>query len=78
MLLAMPLSDVTNKSDTVSIGPSCAFLTPIVHHNNSLAMGTGKFRFLNYRDKGLSVALLILLISLPLLIVSMRPLTEQG
>jgi len=58
MRLAIPLSDVNNKSDTaVSIGPSCAFLTPIGHQNNSLSMGPGKYRLLNYWDKKLSVEL---------------------
>lgn len=49
MLLAMTLSDVKNNADTaVTIGASCAFLTPIGHQNNSLVIGPGEYRFGDY------------------------------
>lgn len=51
----------------VTIGSSCAFLTPIGHQNNVLVMGPGGYRFSDYWRMGLPLEVLILVISLPLI-----------
>jgi di/tricarboxylate transporter len=45
----------------VAIGASCDFLTPIGHHNNTLAYGLGGYRFLDFPRLGwpVSVASLV-------------------
>lgn len=49
----------------VAIGSSCAFLTPIGHHNNLLILGPGGYRFTDYFRMGLPLELLIVAVSVP-------------
>ncbi len=53
----------------VSIGASCAFLTPIGHQNNTLILGPGGFRFGDYWRLGLPLEALIFAVSMPLLLI---------
>src|SRR5690606_29073615 len=52
----------------VAIGASCAFMTPIGHHNNTLILGPGGFRFGDYWRMGLPLELLVILVSIPMLL----------
>jgi di/tricarboxylate transporter len=51
----------------VAIGSSCAFLTPIGHQNNTLILGPGGFRFVDYWRMGLPTDILVVAVSLPML-----------
>ena len=51
----------------VAIGASCDFLTPIGHQCNTLVMGPGGYRFLDYPRLGLPVTVAILLAGPPLI-----------
>ena len=53
---------------TVAIGASCSFLTPVGHQNNTLVMGPGGYKFLDYIRVGLPLELIILAVGLPLII----------
>ena len=52
----------------VAIGASCAFLTPIGHHNNTLVMGPGGYAFGDYWRMGLPLQIVLASIGLPLLL----------
>ena len=52
----------------VAIGASCAFLTPIGHQNNTLILGPGGFRFGDYWRLGLTVEVIVVAISVPMLL----------
>jgi di/tricarboxylate transporter len=52
----------------VTIGASCAFLTPIGHQSNTLVMGPGGYRFGDYWRLGLPLEIIILLVSIPLIV----------
>ena len=49
----------------VAIGSSCAFLSPIGHQSNVLVMGPGRYRFGDYRQMGLPLEALIVLVATP-------------
>ena len=49
----------------VAVGSSCSFLTPIGHQNNTLIIGPGGYRFMDYVRFGLPLELVILVISVP-------------
>jgi di/tricarboxylate transporter len=51
------------------IATSCAFLTPIGHHNNTLVMGPGGYRFADYWRLGLPLEVLTLVVGVPVLLV---------
>ena len=51
----------------VAIGASCSFLTPVGHQNNTLVMGPGGYKFMDYIRIGLPLEIIIILISLPLI-----------
>ena len=51
----------------VAVAASCAFLTPIGHKNNTLIMGPGGYRFIDYIKVGLPLTLVCLLVTLLLL-----------
>ncbi len=51
----------------VAIGASCAFLTPIGHHNNLLVMGPGGYHFGDYWRLGLPLEILIVAVAVPLI-----------
>ncbi len=53
----------------VAIASSCAFLTPIGHHNNTLVMGPGGYRFGDYWRMGLPLEIVILAVSVPMILI---------
>jgi len=53
----------------VAIGAGCDFLTPIGHQCNMLVMGPGGYHFSDYPRLGLPLAILIVLVSVPVLMV---------
>ena len=53
---------------TVSVGASCAFLTPVGHQNNTLVMGPGGYRFGDYMRLGLPIDLIVLFVGTPLIL----------
>ena len=51
----------------VAIGASCSFLTPVGHQNNTLVMGPGGYKFIDFIRVGLPLELLVIAITLPTL-----------
>ncbi len=51
----------------VAIGAGCDFLTPIGHQCNMLVMGPGGYRFSDYPRFGIPLAILIAVVSVPML-----------
>ena len=51
----------------ISIGASCAFLSPIGHQCNTLIMGPGNYKFGDYWKLGLPLEILIVCISIPVI-----------
>ncbi|WP_444816122.1 SLC13 family permease [Stutzerimonas frequens] len=49
----------------VTIGASCAFLTPIGHQSNTLVMAPGGYRFGDYWRLGLPLSILVVLCAVP-------------
>ena len=47
----------------VAVGASCAFLTPIGHQNNTLVMGPGGYRFVDYLRFGLPLNLIMAVVA---------------
>lgn len=56
----------------VAIGASTDFLTPVGHHNNTIIMGPGGYRFSDYWRCGLPVSLLVFIIAILLLPIVFR------
>ena len=52
----------------ISIGASCAFLSPIGHQCNTLVMGPGNYKFGDYWKLGLPLEIVIILVSVPCII----------
>ncbi|MEO8418797.1 MAG: SLC13 family permease [Methylophilaceae bacterium] len=52
----------------VTVGASCAFLTPIGHQNNTLILGPGGFRFGDYWRLGLPLEILVVAAGMPALL----------
>ncbi len=52
----------------VAIGASCSFLTPVGHQNNTLVMGPGGYKFIDYIRLGLPLEILVIIVALPLLV----------
>lgn len=52
----------------VAIGASCSFLTPVGHQNNTLVMGPGGYKFMDYIRVGLPLEIIVLAVALPLLL----------
>ncbi len=48
----------------VAIGASCDFLTPFGHQSNTLVMGPGGYRFLDYPRLGLPLTLIVVAVTL--------------
>jgi di/tricarboxylate transporter len=48
----------------VAIGASCDFVTPFGHHNNTIIMGPGGYRFGDFWRVGLGLEVVVLLVSL--------------
>ena len=51
----------------VTIGGSCAFLSPIGHQSNTIVMGPGGYRFGDYWRMGLPLEVIIVAVSVPLI-----------
>jgi di/tricarboxylate transporter len=51
----------------VAIGASCDFLTPFGHHNNTIILGPGGYRFGDYWRVGLGLEVIVLAVSLALI-----------
>lgn len=51
----------------VAIGASCDFLTPFGHHNNSIILGPGGYRFGDYWRVGLLLDVIVIVLSLLLI-----------
>jgi len=51
----------------VAIGASCDFLTPFGHQSNTLVMGPGGYRFLDYTRFGLPLTVLVVVVALVVL-----------
>jgi di/tricarboxylate transporter len=52
----------------ITIGASCAFLTPIGHQNNALILGPGGFRFGDYWRMGLPLEIIVVAAATPMLL----------
>ena len=48
----------------VAIGASCDFLTPFGHHNNTIIMGPGGYRFGDYWQVGVGLEVIVIAVSL--------------
>ena len=53
----------------VAIGAGCDFLTPIGHQCNTLVMGPGGYRFVDYPRLGAPLSLLVILVAVPALML---------
>ncbi|NJN80705.1 MAG: SLC13 family permease [Anaerolineales bacterium] len=53
----------------ITIGASCAFLTPIGHQSNTLVMGPGGYKFSDYWRMGLVLEIIVLVVAIPLLMI---------
>ena len=51
----------------VTIGGSCAFLSPIGHQSNTIVMGPGGYQFGDYWRMGLPLEIIIVVVSIPLI-----------
>lgn len=48
----------------VAIGASADFLTPFGHHNNTIILGPGRYRFTDYARLGLPLAVIVIVVAL--------------
>jgi di/tricarboxylate transporter len=53
----------------ITIGASCAFLTPIGHQSNTLVMGPGGYKFGDYWRMGLLLEVIVAVVAVPLILV---------
>jgi di/tricarboxylate transporter len=53
----------------ITIGASCAFLTPIGHQSNTLVMGPGGYKFGDYWRMGLVLEVIVAVVATPLILV---------
>lgn len=53
----------------ITIGASCAFLTPIGHQSNTLVMGPGGYKFGDYWRMGLLLEVIVVLVAIPLILI---------
>ncbi len=53
----------------ITIGASCAFLTPIGHQSNTLVMGPGGYKFGDYWRMGLLLEVIVAAVSIPLILI---------
>jgi len=49
----------------VAIGCATPFLTPIGHQSNTIVMGPGGYRFVDYARMGLGLEIIIVLTAVP-------------
>lgn len=52
----------------LTIGASCAFLTPIGHQSNTLVMGPGGYKFGDYWRIGLALEVVVVAVAIPLIL----------
>jgi di/tricarboxylate transporter len=52
----------------ITIGASCAFLTPIGHQSNTLVMSPGGYKFGDYWRIGLLVEIIVVIVAIPLIL----------
>lgn len=53
----------------ITIGASCAFLTPIGHQSNTLVMGPGGYKFSDYWRMGLVLEVIVAVVAIPLIMI---------
>ncbi|RJT41355.1 SLC13 family permease [Mesorhizobium waimense] len=53
----------------VAIGAGCDFLTPVGHQCNTLVMGPGGYRFLDYSRLGLPLSVIVIIVAVPVLMI---------
>ena len=53
----------------ITIGSSCAILTPIGHHSNTLVMGPGGYKFGDYWRMGLILEVIVAIVAIPLILI---------
>lgn len=53
----------------ITIGASCAFLTPIGHQSNTLVMGPGGYKFGDYWRMGLFLEIIVAVVAIPLILL---------
>jgi di/tricarboxylate transporter len=53
----------------ITIGASCAFLTPIGHQSNTLVMGPGGYKFGDYWRMGLLLEVVVAVVAIPLILL---------
>jgi di/tricarboxylate transporter len=53
----------------ITIGASCAFLTPIGHQSNTLVMGPGGYKFGDYWRMGLILEVIVAVVAIPLILI---------
>jgi di/tricarboxylate transporter len=53
----------------ITIGASCAFLTPIGHQSNTLVMGPGGYKFGDYWRMGLLLEVIVAVVAIPLILM---------
>jgi di/tricarboxylate transporter len=53
----------------ITIGASCAFLTPIGHQSNTLVMGPGGYKFGDYWRMGLLLEIIVAVVAIPLILI---------
>jgi di/tricarboxylate transporter len=51
----------------VALGAGCDFLTPIGHQCNTLVMGPGGYRFVDYPRLGLPLSFIVVVVGVPLI-----------
>ena len=54
----------------VTVGASCAFVTPIGHQNNVLVMGPGGYSFGDYVRVGLPLTLVVFVVAVPTIVLN--------
>lgn len=52
----------------VAVGASCAFLTPIGHQNNTIILGPGGYKFIDYVRVGAPLEILVVALGVPMLL----------
>ena len=58
----------------IAVGSASAYLTPIGHQSNTLVMGPGGYRFLDYTRVGVGLEAIILLVGVPMIMLVWPPL----
>ena len=51
----------------IAVGAACSFLTPVAHQSNTLVMGPGGYRFIDYVRVGLPLSIVSAAVAVPLI-----------